>query len=478
MGVMPLIAMVALILDLGNAAAFSFVDRLSTQYPPITPSAPLHRMLSSPKAVAVEATITPPDLKEQVARTLIAYDQEPRLMPRIIWTFWDKGEVDLPEFLNICLESWRHNSPGWKVVVLSPSNLLDYLELGTDLPTTFFEIERASLQSDVARCAILARYGGIYTDMSTLAMTNVAEDVRTAIDRGTSVYAYHNFGWIHDFVSAWFMACRPQEPVMVEWSRTLNNILEGRVSDRDIQYHPYLNGIDLSDYNGPRPVGPNHPSKSWADYLIVNVALRALLCRNPRLAERFWRTARLIDHGHGNHLSPTRLFDHPTEVGVNADGRILQRLHWPDKPIYVSSQLLEPQAQEAMRTVALAPFVKFFQAGKVSVALKETGLNGLDSSTGIAQLIEFAFQLQQPLLTQQHSATLAPYDYGSALQSEFKVEECSRRKRRRDRATAKLSSLVRRVKPPPGSLLAPALKSRPLNRIRLWASALRTSALS
>ena len=108
------------------------------------------------------------DLQEPVA----VHNHETETCPRILWTFWDKGEEQLPKFLRICLQSWHHHCPDWKVVVLSPSNLLEYLELGTDLPSSFFDIDRASLQSDVARVAILARYGGVYTDISTLAMSN------------------------------------------------------------------------------------------------------------------------------------------------------------------------------------------------------------------------------------------------------------------------------------------------------------------
>lgn len=375
----------------------------------------------------------------------------PELTPRIIWTFWDKGEAALPGFLRICLESWRHNCPGWRVVVLSPSNMLELLELGRDLPSTFLEIERPSLQSDVARLAILARYGGIYTDISTLAMSNVAEEVRKTLDGGASVYSYHNFAWINDFVAAWFVACKPGEELMVEWSRALNHILEGRINDHDIHLHPYLCGVELSDYHGPRSVGPNHPSKCWADYLIVNVALRGLLERNPRIAERFWRTACLIDHGHANCLSPTRMFDHAAEVGINVDRRLLGTMEWPDGPLYVSSQLLRAQDVSVMRNVATAPFVKFFQARKVNSALKAKGLNGLESASGIGQLVKHAFDSSpEPLVS-----------------SPTEVRLFQRSGRRR----VWRSPLP--ILPQPGSLLAApfAIRHRPAIRLRLWAKA-------
>ena len=381
---------------------------------------------------------------------------EPVLTPRIIWTFWDKGEANLPNFLHICLESWRLNCPGWNVIVLSPSNILEYLELGNDLPSTFFDIDRASLQSDVARIAVLARFGGIYTDISTLSMSNVAEEVYATLQGGASVYAYHNFGWLHDFVAAWFVACKPREPVMVEWSRTLNHLLEGRVSDEDIHQHPSLAGVDLADYHGPRPVGPNHPSKCWADYLIVNVALRAVLHRHPRLAERFWRTACLIDQGHQNRLSPTRMFDHAAQVGLHVDQALLGRLTWPDGPMHVSKQLLCEQDAAVMRTLASAPFVKFFQAGKVCSALEGAGLDGLQRSSGIAQLIDYAFKLPPP-----PPPLPLPREHGSRARTLWAARH----------SPASIGILLSRLMPRAGSLLAhpfSAVRQRPANRLRLW----------
>jgi len=448
---MPWLWVVASVLALqGGACAFHVA-----RWPSIHQHARAGAVASAvvaPAPVAVEE-------QAAVPMRLSLVDGALELTPRIIWTFWDTGEAKLPEFLRICLQSWRHNCPNWRVIVLSPSNLPKFLDVDTDLPSSFFEIDRASLQSDIARVAILARYGGIYADISTLAMSNVAEDVRDAIEGGTSLYSYHNFGWIQDFVAAWFMACKPREPVMVEWSRALNHILDDRVNDHDIHLHPYLRGIDLCDYFGDRPVGPNHPSKCWADYLIVNVALRAVLQRNPRLAENFWRTARLIDHGQGNRYSPTRMFDHPVEVGVSADQDLLRNLTaWPDKPLYVSSQLLQAQDPEAMRTVASAPFVKFFQASKVSSALKRTGL---ERSSGIAQLVDLSLGPKALFSSPPAAELILPEDKCWVLPEKRSDRESYR---------IKAARTLRRILPPPGSLLADPFspRKRPFNRLRLW----------
>lgn len=241
---------------------------------------------------------------------------------------------------------------------------------------------------------------------------------------------------------------------MLEWNRALNHILEGRINDHDIHQHPYLQGIDLSDYQGDQPVGKNHPSKCWADYLIVNVALRGVLQRNPRLAERFWRSACLINQGQGNHLSPTRLFDHADQVGVNVDRRILSSLEWPDGPLYVSTRLLQTQSSHAMRTAASAPFVKFFQAGKVWSALQDTGLSGLAPSSGIAQLIDIAFE-----------TTPSPLSPTKATKAAYKFVQLS------TLPGALRRLLLRQVKP--GSLFAPPFttRDRRLHRLKLWLAA-------
>ena len=220
---------------------------------------------------------------------------------------------------------------------------------------------------------------------------------------------------------------------------------------------PKYHRILTASHRGPnlgKKIAKLWARASWAAYLIVNVALRAVLQRNPRLSERFWRTASLTDHGSGNRKSPTRMFDHPDEVGITADREMLKGLSsWPDKPMYVSVQLLQAQHPKVMRAVATAPFVKFFQASKVCSALKGTGIGGLEDSSGIRQLVDLAFETDMYL----------PED-----QSWVFSEEAKRRTLK-----VKASSMMRRLLPPRGSLLSNPFspRKRPFNRLRLWASA-------
>ena len=57
-------------------------------------------------------------------------------------------------------------------------------------------------------------------------------------------------------------------------------------------------------------------------------------------------SASLTDHGSGNRKSPTRMFDHPDEVGIIADREMLKSLSsWPDKPAAAAGPASEGRAR-------------------------------------------------------------------------------------------------------------------------------------
>lgn len=39
-------------------------------------------------------------------------------VPRIIWTYWNGGETELPPLQRACIGIMRRLHPGWRVVVL------------------------------------------------------------------------------------------------------------------------------------------------------------------------------------------------------------------------------------------------------------------------------------------------------------------------------------------------------------------------
>lgn len=91
---------------------------------------------------------------------------------RYVWTCWWQGEENAPELVKRCWESQRRNLPdGAEHVVITWDNYRDYAELPE------FVTEKAECGkmipahlSDLVRCCLLYKYGGIWLD-ATVFMT-------------------------------------------------------------------------------------------------------------------------------------------------------------------------------------------------------------------------------------------------------------------------------------------------------------------
>ena len=272
-----------------------------------------------------------------------------------IWTWWSSGEETLTPFLQLCLKSWRVKHPEWQVVVLDSANLWQYLT-AEDLPSTFTQIQRASLQSDLVRLAILAKYGGCYVDMSSLATQPAAEMAWARIGEGACLVGFRAPHFIPDFVSAWFLAAPQQEPIVVEWSKMFNHVMEGRVDDRDIHHHSFFEGVDLSDYlrYGALAPKPGQAASLWVEYLVVNVVLKAVLDKDPSLKQRFWSSSCLVLESDPN-LSPTLWSESQVHL-------IPEDVVFPENEKLKMQNLLKQDPDFATRLMDL-PMVKFFNSG-------------------------------------------------------------------------------------------------------------------
>ena len=121
------------------------------------------------------------------------------------FTFWEPRGAVTP-WLQLCRDTWRRGLPSAEVVTLDYANLDEYLPPGTlDIAT----LRRFPLMSvkDAIMVAILHRHGGMFIDMDTLIVDDVAPVLRT-LDRS----ALLNFGGNLSFVGG-----RAGAPVLALW---------------------------------------------------------------------------------------------------------------------------------------------------------------------------------------------------------------------------------------------------------------------
>ena len=135
---------------------------------------------------------------------------------RTTWTCWLPGPADTPPLIRACQESLRRNMPGREVAVLSAATLRDWL----DLPDFVLEKHAACIIpptqfSDIIRCALLCRYGGMWCDATVLC---TAPDF-PAFAAGLPLFAFKEFdlartGDAPILASSWFLAARAHHPIL------------------------------------------------------------------------------------------------------------------------------------------------------------------------------------------------------------------------------------------------------------------------
>lgn len=86
-----------------------------------------------------------------------------------IWTFWAQGVDSMPPIGKKCLEMVHRHSNGREVIVLDMNNFKDYIEIpDTIIKKTEQGIIKLQHFSDLVRCTLLEKFGGIWIDACIL----------------------------------------------------------------------------------------------------------------------------------------------------------------------------------------------------------------------------------------------------------------------------------------------------------------------
>lgn len=158
-------------------------------------------------------------------------------IPKIIWTFWDSDAP--PEFVQKSIESWRKFSPDFKINVVTPQTLKDYL------PEVDFSSKRNDFiqrTSDFVRVHLVAKYGGIWSDASVIATRSHNWIIDAQKSRGFEFFSYDNprdqILPDHPVIANWFFASVPGGDFVSKWRDEfdrLNNFKRPQDYIRDIR---------------------------------------------------------------------------------------------------------------------------------------------------------------------------------------------------------------------------------------------------
>lgn len=169
---------------------------------------------------------------------------------RTVWAYWGQGYEAMPEFFKLCVDTWQRHNPHWEVRILERSTVCEFLS-AAELPNRFPELSH-QLASDCVRLALLARYGGVWLDVSVILLSDLDSLCwgGTAVGPKTPTFFHPQHGTEalkgSHFVESWFLAARYGNPFFLRWRDLLSELLHNRTDTEGLLNHPLHSGLDLS----------------------------------------------------------------------------------------------------------------------------------------------------------------------------------------------------------------------------------------
>jgi len=145
--------------------------------------------------------------------------KENSIIPKQIWTYWNSDE--LTPVVTKCINSWKKYNPEYTVNVVTPSNLRQYIDF--DVKSIKFN-DSPARESDIIRLNILAKYGGVWCDASTL-MTRPFDFMTNSNHEFVGYYVDHyNTNHKYPCIEGWFFATVPNGKLATKWRDSFMSI--------------------------------------------------------------------------------------------------------------------------------------------------------------------------------------------------------------------------------------------------------------
>jgi hypothetical protein len=173
-------------------------------------------------------------------------------IPKHIWTFWDNAE--LPEIVVKCIDTWKKYNSDYEITILSKDNLKEWIP---EYDVFSFRFANSPQKiSDFIRIIIIAKYGGIWIDASTILTKslnwihdihneNNCEFIGYYINKKTTNIKY-------PVLENWFFATVPKSTFMCNWRDAFLKLNEFNEIKDYIKYlvnqKVDLQGIGESEY--------------------------------------------------------------------------------------------------------------------------------------------------------------------------------------------------------------------------------------
>ena len=190
------------------------------------------------------------------------------IIPKQIWTYWNSDE--LTPVITKCINSWKKYNPDYKVTIVTPKNLSQYIDF--DVKAVKFN-DSPARESDIIRLNILAKYGGVWCDASIL-MTRPFDFPTNSKHEFVGYYIEHYTTkpqW--PCIEGWFFATVPGGKLVTKWRDSFMSISKfDTVND-------YLDDLQKK--------GVDFQKTQWSmlNYLAINLAAQDAMQRGMTVDE-------------------------------------------------------------------------------------------------------------------------------------------------------------------------------------------------
>ncbi len=131
-----------------------------------------------------------------------------------VYSFWEPAGR-LPAYLQLSRSTWELGFPGYEQVQIDYSTLGDYVDSDV-FDFDFLRRLTVPMQVDAIEVAVLAKHGGLFMDMDTIAVADVSPVLHRLLHSEVVMFGRHMA----------FVAARPGAHIMELWLRAIQQRLE------------------------------------------------------------------------------------------------------------------------------------------------------------------------------------------------------------------------------------------------------------
>lgn len=158
-----------------------------------------------------------------------------------IFTFWEPKDK-MPDYLKLCMETWKKFLPDYEIVVLDYTNIAEYIDITRYNKRLFDGTFSLPQIADALRAMLLEEHGGIWMDTDTIILGNNARDFMKVSENvtffGLPDRKLVHIGWIN---------ARPHARLMQEWVKYNKDKIENFVKPEK-DFWAYLGNAFVNPY--------------------------------------------------------------------------------------------------------------------------------------------------------------------------------------------------------------------------------------